>query len=195
MPNPPSPPPSGPEFGLDDAGQFLEAFGRYLQEFPDSRARHAGHLMEAIGASASGTGAEWEAIAENQSLPEMVGGLAMAALVAGRVPGAFGLVEAFVVFGIANPFTAGLIIAGAVVLAAMVGGEIGENIPDIVSTLAGLLRDVLADPIVLDLDGDGIQLTTLASSTTLFDLDDDGAMERTGLGASSQGLSGAAISA
>lgn len=43
-----------------------------------------------------------------------------------------------------------------------------------------LLRGIRSDPIVLDLDGDGIELTPLAASTTIFDLDNDLFAERTG---------------
>ena len=49
-------------------------------------------------------------------------------------------------------------------------------------------NDVLADPIVIDLDGDGIVLTALASSTTIFDLDGDGFAERTGWVSPQDGL-------
>ncbi len=35
-------------------------------------------------------------------------------------------------------------------------------------------------PIVLDLDGDGIELVSLASSSTMFDMDQDGVVDRTG---------------
>lgn len=46
--------------------------------------------------------------------------------------------------------------------------------------LFGLLADILSDPIVLDLDGDGIELIPLTQSATMFDLDGDGELERTG---------------
>lgn len=39
---------------------------------------------------------------------------------------------------------------------------------------------MLCDPLVLDLDGDGVELTALGSSATMFDLDNDGVAERTG---------------
>ncbi|WP_186400864.1 calcium-binding protein [Stappia sp. P2PMeth1] len=45
------------------------------------------------------------------------------------------------------------------------------------------------DPLVLDLDGDGLELTALASSTTtMFDMDGDGFLERTGWVHSDDGL-------
>ena len=51
---------------------------------------------------------------------------------------------------------------------------------DIYDVFIKFLRDYFADPIVLDLDGDGIELIPLASSATRFDLDEDGVAERTG---------------
>ncbi len=51
---------------------------------------------------------------------------------------------------------------------------------DIFDLIIDLVRDFLSDPLVLDLDGDGIELTALATSATFFDLDDDGVAERTG---------------
>jgi hypothetical protein len=45
----------------------------------------------------------------------------------------------------------------------------------------------LISPLVLDLDGDGIELSTLAETGALFDLDGDGFAEKTGASASSAG--------
>lgn len=56
----------------------------------------------------------------------------------------------------------------------------GEAFDKLVGDLREFLRDFLSDPMVLDLDGDGIELTSLATSTTRFDLDEDGVDERTG---------------
>lgn len=54
--------------------------------------------------------------------------------------------------------------------------------------LSDLLRDLLSDPLVLDLDGDGIELRPLAQSTTMFDIDGDGVAERTGWVSPDDGL-------
>lgn len=54
--------------------------------------------------------------------------------------------------------------------------------------LADLSRNILGDPIVLDLDGDGIELTSLASSLVRYDLDDDGLQERVGWVGAQDGL-------
>ncbi|MBA3512303.1 calcium-binding protein [Sphingomonas sp.] len=63
-----------------------------------------------------------------------------------------------------------------------------ENLPDWLNDLFDLLGDILSDPIVLDLDGDGVELTALAQSTTMFDLDGDGVAERTGWVSPQDGL-------
>ena len=43
-----------------------------------------------------------------------------------------------------------------------------------------VLKAVLRDPLVLDLDGDGVEVTALAGSSVHFDYDQDGFAERTG---------------
>jgi hypothetical protein len=43
-----------------------------------------------------------------------------------------------------------------------------------------VLKAVLRDPLVLDLDGDGVEVTALAGSSVHFDFDQDGFAERTG---------------
>ncbi len=65
-------------------------------------------------------------------------------------------------------------------------GELGDlglhvsGIPALFDKLDDLLRDLLADPLVLDLDGDGVELVALASIGTRFDLDHDGYSEKAG---------------
>lgn len=54
-----------------------------------------------------------------------------------------------------------------------------DHAPKWLRDLRERIRDILSDPLVLDLDGDGIEITSLASSTTMFDLDGDSALERT----------------
>jgi len=54
--------------------------------------------------------------------------------------------------------------------------------------LGDLLRHFRSDPLVLDLDGDGVTLTALAASNTRFDIDGDGAVERVGWVGPNDGL-------
>jgi hypothetical protein len=49
-----------------------------------------------------------------------------------------------------------------------------------IPTLVSPLLKLLSDPLILDLDGDGVEVTALAGSTTYFDYDQDGFAERTG---------------
>lgn len=46
----------------------------------------------------------------------------------------------------------------------------------------------IAPPIVLDLDGDGVETTELASDPVMFDMDGDGTLDRTGWAGSGDGL-------
>lgn len=62
-----------------------------------------------------------------------------------------------------------------------------ENSSAWVSNLLGSIR-VVRDPLVLDLDRDGVELTTLSSSTAHFDLDGNGFAERTGWVSAHDGL-------
>ena len=68
------------------------------------------------------------------------------------------------------------------------GRTIINALDDLSNDLRDFLRDFLSDPIVLDLDGNGLDLTALSSSVTKFDLDEDGVAERTGWVGSHDGL-------
>ena len=117
-------------------------------------------------------------------------------ILGGLIGRQFGGVFAGIVAGVEGGIYFGLpgIIIGSIVggLIGALGGEkigawlfgeldqLGLSLSSLINDLSSLLRDLLADPIVLDLDGDGIELTALASSATKFDLDGDGVAERTG---------------
>ncbi|MDX8500902.1 hypothetical protein RFM99_21130, partial [Mesorhizobium sp. VK4C] len=62
------------------------------------------------------------------------------------------------------------------------------DLPDWYAALAALFNPPPRDPLVIDLDGDGIELTSLAASAAYFDLDGDGFAERTGWVGSDDGL-------
>jgi len=77
------------------------------------------------------------------------------------------------------------------IIGAIGGGEAGEwffgalhdlgwSISNFVEDMSAFLRHLRSDPIVLDLDGDGIELISTDSSTILFDLDGDSQVERVG---------------
>jgi len=56
----------------------------------------------------------------------------------------------------------------------------GELFQDWLTNLEDLFNMIPIDPLVIDLDGDGIELTALDGSTAHFDLDGDGFAEKTG---------------
>ena len=64
--------------------------------------------------------------------------------------------------------------------ARVVGQDIGNAIAWMLNSLSDLFGFAMRDPIVLDLNGNGIELTTLAGSNVHFDYAGDGFAERTG---------------
>ncbi|MBE9014359.1 hypothetical protein IQ250_29650, partial [Pseudanabaenaceae cyanobacterium LEGE 13415] len=74
----------------------------------------------------------------------------------------------------------GLLFGATLFAGAYIGSAVDNSTKVLSDNLADFLRDFLFDPMVLDLDGDGIELTPLANSVTRFDLDEDGVAERTG---------------
>jgi Ca2+-binding RTX toxin-like protein len=55
-----------------------------------------------------------------------------------------------------------------------------ENLLNFLDNVPNLFQQAMRDPIILDLDGDGIQLTSLTGSNVHFDYAGDGFAERTG---------------
>jgi hypothetical protein len=99
-------------------------------------------------------------------------------------------------------FVAGVFFAtGGIGAAALAFGIVGqlmdpESLKNFVAAIgAGFDRFIknpltqsLHDPIILDLDGDGIQLTSLATSSVHFDFGGDGFSERTGWAGANDGM-------
>ncbi|MBY3378945.1 calcium-binding protein [Rhizobium laguerreae] len=129
-----------------------------------------------------------------QGLPEtlrdsalkFLGGVAGAALAPAiaEIAGA-GLVAAGVTM---TPLLAAVLLAGATYLAGKALGEAFEDIGDLLADLIPPLVNIFRDPLVLDLDGDGVELTALAGSTTHFDYGQDGFAERTGWVSADDGI-------
>jgi Ca2+-binding RTX toxin-like protein len=66
-----------------------------------------------------------------------------------------------------------------------------RTLNNLINEIEDFFRDAAAlrlDPLTLDLDGDGLELTSLADSTTNFDLDNNGSAERTGWVSGDDGL-------
>lgn len=158
---------------------------------------------EAVGVAAIGLDVAFTHPEFAKALAE--GDLARAdELLGGLIGRSFGGFFAGVVSGAAGASVFGLpgTIIGAIlggIVGAIGGGEIGKwffgetsergfSLAGLIDSLSALLRDLLADPLVLDLDGDGVELTSLVSSGTFFDLDSDGHAERTGWVSPQDGL-------
>lgn len=61
------------------------------------------------------------------------------------------------------------------------GGPLGAGVGAAAGFIGGsILKQMIRDPLVLDLDGDGIELSPLEGSSVHFDYDGDGFAERTG---------------
>ncbi|PDS40425.1 hypothetical protein CO662_36420 [Rhizobium anhuiense] len=90
--------------------------------------------------------------------------------------------------GTVSPLLAAVLLAGAVYIAGKNFGEAFEDIGDLLADLVPPLVNVFRDPLVLDLDGDGVELTALAGSTTHFDYGQDGFAERTGWVSADDGI-------
>ena len=175
-----------------------------FSDLPSARVNYWLHAAgEAIGAIAvladayETRTAFYEALAEGNltKADQILGGLvgrafggAFLAVIAGAAAGsAFGPIGAVI----------GAIMGG--IAGTDIGGGLGERLfgffgslglhaSALVQSFSDFGRDLLGDPIVLDLDGDGIELTSLASSNVRFDLDGDGLQERVGWVSAQDGL-------
>ena len=68
----------------------------------------------------------------------------------------------------------------APVAAAVLGVAAGKIGGDIGTSLGGIIANAFGLPLVVDLDGDGVDLTPLTQSKTFFDMRGDGFREHTG---------------
>lgn len=171
--------PTTRQFIINAAGETVGAAAVVLDAYVTRQA-----FMDAL--------ARGDLATADQLLGGLIGrsfGGAFAAVISGAAAGA--------VFGNLPGAIFGAILGG--VVGAMGGGEIGEWLfgalgeagvspAALLSNLAQWLRDFQSDPIVLDLSGDGFDLTALDMSATYFDLDEDGLAERTGWVAASDAL-------
>ncbi len=76
----------------------------------------------------------------------------------------------------------GSLTVGGIAIGGVIEGVISTANPDL------SIGDIIAPPIVLDLDGDGIELVSFEQSTIYFDHDGDGLLERTGWVAKDDGI-------
>src|SRR6185369_3291701 len=66
--------------------------------------------------------------------------------------------------------------------------DIGMNFDVFLGRLQSVLTWAFHDPLILDLDNDGVEVSALAGSTVDFDFDGDGFAERTGWVSSDDGI-------
>jgi Ca2+-binding RTX toxin-like protein len=183
---PPPGPQSNPAY-YAGVGTALAAFGDALQGNPAAPAQAAGRLLSAIGVYMGGQGQAWSDAYNGKSAESIVGGFVAAVAAAYAVPFS-ALASANVGAAIllaANPVAAGILAAGFGFFVGLAAWNLGSFLTD---KLVEFFDYILGDPIVLDLDGDGIELIALAGSAVLFDMDDDGVAERTGWVSPQDGL-------
>ncbi|MCW2393507.1 beta strand repeat-containing protein [Sphingobium sp. B11D3A] len=172
-----------------EVGDALKGIGEYLSLSPHPEIRNWGRYCEAVGDSISSSDQAADAAIAygtgSKSALEIAGGIA-GGLLGAAIPaaalntllgaGAFTLLigEAPLIVGI------GVVVAVSWGLSwafSEMGEAVGKWLND---SLNDLLNNLMSDPLVLDLDGDGLELTSLGSSTTMFDIDDDGSLEHVG---------------
>ncbi|WP_344696415.1 calcium-binding protein [Sphingomonas rosea] len=204
------------EMFLKTLGTTVQAIGELMHQTPNANIKAASLLVSRLGnaISAEGDGVA-QGLDPDATIMEMIGEIGGGALgslaladasiaVIGSILGN----PAVAALALANPVTAS--VAALLVIATMsyagneIGGAVGAFVlgliefyfdPDAQSETADLLRGIsdllsrlLSDPLVLDLDGDGIELLSLNNGVTQFDIDGDGVLERTGWAAPDDGL-------
>lgn len=175
-----------PTVSYASIGAALGALGEAVAAQGSAEAVAAGRYISAAGTYADGIEGAIEGDTASHIMAGILGGVLLEAGI--PISTAAPALLAALPAGL-PPVVAGL--AAAVILGALYyyGGEaIAAASAVLGSALADLLADALSDPLVLDLDGDGLELVSLAQSATHFDLDDDGAMERTGWVSPQDGL-------
>jgi hypothetical protein len=72
----------------------------------------------------------------------------------------------------------------------LIGGAVSFEafLQDALINVENKLTSILRDPLILDLDGDGIEVSALEGSTVFFDYDGDGVAERTGWASQDDGF-------
>ena len=159
--------PNAAQIGLmiESGGQYIAGASEALIESTGGRTdtEIAGRILTSYLVSTAGTDAAGMLIAAR--VPLMIAAMIYGAPVAGALGFAIGV---FTFFG-----------------GAVLGAYVGEKIWDWgISPLININRD----PLVLDLDGDGIELSALAGSDVHFDFSGDGFAERTGWVSADDGI-------
>lgn len=154
-----------------DLLSLAERIGRYLNKTIDPS-----DLVIGIAALVVASTLPGDAFA--QELESQASGLGM------------GVAVTLFAMGVALAFPGSAMFITAVLFAAGVVGMVyeldhlmdlfNEAFPGLLANISSPLLQLLGDPLVLDLDSDGVELTALAGSSVHFDYDGDGLAERTG---------------
>ncbi|HYG36652.1 MAG TPA: calcium-binding protein, partial [Clostridia bacterium] len=179
--------------GAQTTGQALQALGTALQQQPSPRAQAWGDALEKVGlALDTGSKLYLDGIS-----PETVGRIfsdvAAGSFTGLLIPAALAVAAeaAFAALGIQPLLYAGLFALtplGIGFTIGALGAALYFGDPYITAPLSNWLYDhlmspligLIRDPLVLDLDGDGVELGGLADSSVHFDYDQDGFAEKTG---------------
>ena len=162
------------------AGNAVSAIGEVLSGGPTAQHRAAGKVLQAIGTLMGSQAQAWSDTFGGESAAAVTGGVIATVAAAYALPLSSVVGAAYapaLILLAANPIAAAILSAAFGLAVGMVAWEIGSVVGE---ALADLLNDALHDPLVLDLDGDGLELIPLASSVMHFDFDEDGVAERTG---------------
>jgi hypothetical protein len=181
---------------LGSLGQALQASGQHLQTTGNANLKVFGASLEYLGRvmsygdtsidflSGKLTPGDLAASALTSAVvafgPEILGGLAfsgLAMLTGIGVPALMGAAGAVLA---AYPILTAIVIGAAVF---GIAWAIGEFFPDFFSGFfpsSLLLPSAPKDPFAFDLDGDGLELVSVANSSARFDFNNDGVREKTG---------------
>jgi hypothetical protein len=135
----------------------------------------ASKIFGPIGAAATGLATVYEATANGGNVDDFLE--AAGNVLVGFVGAAFGTALVVALLGTAPlSITAMLAATVAALLAQII---VDEVIEPLIQTLIDLFNIRPVDPLVIDLDGDGIELIALEDSTAFFEFDNDGFLEHT----------------
>jgi Ca2+-binding RTX toxin-like protein len=187
---------------LHTVGETLAATGEYLSHSGNSATRAAGEVMHAVGTAISGEANAWEG-AENSEggtghevgrlVGELIGAeagpIAASSIGYGLLLSSDGLMGAALTgaafAALAPEAVGGAVAIGGLLLAGFVGAKLlGAS----GGFIGGLFDNPSFCPLVLDLDGNGIEVSSLITSPAIFDLDGDGFAEHTAWVADGDGL-------
>ncbi|MCA1492218.1 hypothetical protein I6F11_14935 [Ensifer sp. NBAIM29] len=179
--------------GANTLGKALQSLGGALSAAGNPRAEAYGEVLENVGlALETGSSAYLEGISLESAakIGTDIGVGTLAGVTLFEVAGFIGAISAeFLQLGIV--WQLGLFLGSPIGMAMMVGliaGFLYAYNEELVAPLSDAIFDQLVspllqflrDPLILDLDGDGVELSSLTDSNVHFDYDRDGFAEKTG---------------